>query len=86
MTLRLEKFVFVFKVRIVPTSSEDSQTIIFVCPYVLCFDKVQVAFGLALCREVTFILQMLNPSKERLLMPHGMSPPALLLTGLLQAH
>lgn len=48
MTLRLEKIVFIFKVRIVPTSSEDSQTIIFACPYVLCFDKVQVPFGLAL--------------------------------------
>lgn len=67
MALGLEKIVFVFKVRIVPTSSEDSRTIIFACPHVLCFEKVQVAFGLALRREVTFTLETLNPSKGRLL-------------------
>lgn len=67
MALRLEKIVFVFKLRIVPTSSEDSRTTIFACPHVLCFEKVQVAFGLALCREVTFTLEIFNPSKGRLL-------------------
>lgn len=46
MTLRLEKIALVFKVRVVPTSSEDSWTIIFVCPYILWFKKVQVALGL----------------------------------------
>lgn len=51
MTLRLEKIALLFKVRIVPTSSEDSWTIIFACPYVLWFKKVQVALGLALLRE-----------------------------------
>lgn len=52
MTLRLEKTALVFKVRIVPTSSEDPWTIIFVCPYILWFKKVQVALGLAPLREV----------------------------------
>lgn len=53
MTLRLEKIALVFKVRIVPTSSEVSWIFIFVCPYVLWFKKVQVALGLALLREVS---------------------------------
>lgn len=52
MTLRLEKIALLFKVRIVPTSSEDSWTIIFACPYVLWFKKVQVALGLALLKRV----------------------------------
>lgn len=53
MTLRLEKIALVFQIRIVPTSSEDSWTIIFVC--VLTFygsKKVQVALSLAPLREV----------------------------------
>ena len=52
MTLRLEKSAIIFNVRVVPTSSEDSWTIIFACPYILWFKKVQVALGLALLREV----------------------------------
>lgn len=52
MTLRLEKIALVFRVRIVPTSSEDSWTIIFACPYVSRFKKVQVGLGLALLSEV----------------------------------
>lgn len=66
MTLRLEKIALVFQVRIVPTSSEDSWTIIFVCPYILWFKKVQVALSLAPLREVqtwTFTLEIFNSRK-----------------------
>lgn len=74
MTLRLEKIALVFKLRIVPTSSEDSWTIIFVCPYVLWVREVQVAHGLPSSKRSKpgpFTLEILNSSERYLLMLCG---------------
>lgn len=75
MTLRLEKIALLFKVRIVPTSSEDSWTIIFACPYVLWFKKSSSGTWFGPPKESSkpgpFTLEILNSSKQCLLTLHG---------------